>query len=255
MPRSTQSDIAPQQQAQIQPAQPGPIDLIRHVLDSGHDAHVAAAVVRDLMAMQREHQREQARQAYSQALAAFQAEVPAIAKDRKVRSRSGLAYEYAALEDIMQAIRPAMGKYGLSVRYEAETVDAGVAVTCYVTHGSHTESATVTVPIPQAAAGGVNDAQKYGMALSYGRRYALCCALGLVVGGEDQDAAGLGQAEEAITDEMVAAMQELIESTETDMQRMLSHYGVGSIAEMSMADYRSAMGILRQRAAQKWGDA
>ena len=58
---------------------------------------------------------------------------------------------------------------------------------CIVHHvEGHSERTAFPVPIDRAAR--MNDTQKVGSALTYGRRYALCAALGIVTAEEDDDA-------------------------------------------------------------------
>ncbi len=70
----------------------------------------------------------------------------------------------------------------------------GYLVACIVHHREgHSERTEFLVPIDVQAR--MNDAQKAGSALTYGRRYALCAALGIVTAEEDDD----GRATEAIS--------------------------------------------------------
>src|SRR5215469_12765256 len=140
-----------------------------------------------------------AREAFFEALSAFQADCPVIRKDKQALNRDGtVRYRYAALEDIMQAIVPFLRRHGLSVRFDSafEASPPAQLVTCIVNHrDGHSERSEFRAPLDGAP--GMSSMQVAASALTYGRRYALPNALGIVVGGEDDDgqtAAGRGVA-------------------------------------------------------------
>ena len=143
--------------------------------------------------MRAELKREEARSAFYEALASFQATVPHIDKARvaNVRPRNGSAYSYryADLAGIQRAIAPALVACGLSVTFDTAATPGGFLVTCNVHHiAGH--SACASFPVPIDTAGRMNPAQAAGSALTYGRRYALCAALGIVTAEDDDDAQG-----------------------------------------------------------------
>lgn len=162
-----------------------PVDYIALALERDNlDALERAISIRD---------RELEKQAESQgrrALAKFQAECPPIPKGKEVKNRDGsVRYTYAPLDEVLQAIRPAMAANGLSVRWESEDVDGGekIRVTCIVTHedGYQVRSPQVVEP---TSVSGTNSVQARGSAVTYGKRYSMQDALGIVPVGVDDDA-------------------------------------------------------------------
>lgn len=163
------------------------------------DRLMALAIERDadveklgsLMDLQERWEAKQARSEYFAALSRFQATVPPISRGREVKKRDGtLMYRYAPLDDVLKAIKPVLLECGLSYRWETESVEEELRVTCYVTHvAGHTE--TTSVSIPGIAGHGTNSAQDRGSAISYGKRYSLTNALGLQP-EDDDDAGSLG---------------------------------------------------------------
>ena len=139
-------------------------------------------------------------------LALFQANMPTLPKDS-----SGYGYKYTSLDAVVEAIRGDLSANGLSFVQMPDTppVEFGVSVglTTRLMHvsGQWLES-TLVIPVPQV--GKANEAQQYGAALTYARRYALTSMLG-VVADEDVDGATPTQApakpqpkkETAVTDE------------------------------------------------------
>jgi hypothetical protein len=151
-----------------------------------------------LMAMRRELVAEQARTAFFSALAGFQAECPVIPKTGEVKERGGqqVRYRFAPLDKIVSTIQPYLQKYELSYTFSA-TFDLDnyhLIAVCEVHHAlGHTEASEFRVPISKDNF--MNGAQHFGSASSYARRYALCNALGLLTGDEDDDANGAGKAQ------------------------------------------------------------
>lgn len=144
-----------------------------------------------LLAMAKDVRAEQARAAWHDAMAKFQAEAPVVNKSKKARvqTRTGGSYEYsyAPLEDLISAMRPVLAKYGLSVVFKTIVDKTHVEASADVAHqDGHVESCKFAVPIDLESR--MNAAQQVGSACTYARRYAYLSALGL--SPEDDDDAG-----------------------------------------------------------------
>lgn len=161
--------------------------LLMRAVESG----VPVESLERLMNMRRELLAEQARTAFFTALAGFQAECPVIQKTEAVKDRGGssVRYKFAPLDRIVSTIQPHLQKYELSYTFSAsfDLDNQHLIVNCEVHHAlGHTESSPFRVPI--ASDNFMNKAQHFGSASSYAKRYALCNALGLLTGDEDDDA-------------------------------------------------------------------
>lgn len=120
------------------------------------------------------------------ALAAFQAELPRVAKvnEAKVRSDKGnYVYSYADLTDVTEVAMPLLGKHGLSF-IATPTLRDGQFVLAYTLQ--HESGQDVGGVYPIAAA--LGNPQQVGSAITYARRYALCAVTGIAPGGDDDDA-------------------------------------------------------------------
>ena len=159
------------------------------------EANVPVEALERLLAMRAELKRELAREEFNRALAAFQADIPPITKTKVARietARGKYTYHYADIADIQRAIAPRMRDSGLSVTFDTTQEADTLTVTCIVHHvDGHSERTAFPVPIDRTAR--MNDTQKVGSALTYGRRYALCAALGIVTAEDDDDGQGAGQ--------------------------------------------------------------
>lgn len=115
--------------------------------------------------------------ALAAALAAAQAEMRSITKDRinpHFRNR------YATLDAILDAVRPTLAKHGLSLVQGASESAQGFHVETYLLHKSGEFIANV-VAVPVAK----QDAQGVGSALTYGRRYGVSALLALSTDEDD----------------------------------------------------------------------
>lgn len=111
------------------------------------------------------------------ALAKFQGEVKP-AKFDKVNP--AFKSRYATLAAIFDAIRAPLAKHGLAVMQMPEAHADGLALRTRLTHESgESEEFVSVVPI------GKRDAQGWGSALTYARRYGLSSALGIVADEDD----------------------------------------------------------------------
>ena len=102
-------------------------------------------------------------------------------------------YKYADLTSVIEAIKPALVKHNLFFTQCPEPVDGGVCIATHLYHvnGHNLPLGKLFVPANK------NDAQSFGSALTYARRYALVTAFGVPVEDDDGNAAARGQGQGA----------------------------------------------------------
>jgi hypothetical protein len=119
----------------------------------------------------------------AKALAAFQADMPVVAKNKtaKVPTKAGgsYSYTYADLADITEAAMPLLTKHGLSFACLPGVDEHGPKLTGTLLHTSG-ETLAGSLPIRGATP------QEVGSSLTYMRRYLLGCITGLVT-DDDED--------------------------------------------------------------------
>ena len=185
-------------------ARPGYANLIAMAVEKDVDIEK----LKQLMELENKWEEKQARKAFFLALSQFQSGLPEIGKRGKAgfdhkEGGGKTEYSFAKLEDIASAIRPGLSVHALSYRFEqiqtpGESFERqGITVTCVVTHSAgHSERMTMS-STPDTS-GKKNPIQAIASTVSYLRRYTLTGALGIVVGGEDDDAASTGDAVEEV---------------------------------------------------------
>lgn len=122
-----------------------------------------------------------AKQSYTADLAAMQAELPLVGKLGEGHNKA----KYARLEDINEAIRPTLQKYGFAVTFRTKQAEKTLTVTAILSHRmGHSEETDLILPLDTS--GSKNAVQAVGSTISYGKRYALCLLLNIST-GDDTD--------------------------------------------------------------------
>jgi hypothetical protein len=117
----------------------------------------------------------------NKALAAFQAELPPVAKAATADTGS-YRYDYADLEDVSKVVLPLLGKHGLAFTACPGVRDDGKQVLAYALVHASGEERCGQYLLPDKAS-----AQQMGSAITYARRYSLLAVTGVAPGGEDDD--------------------------------------------------------------------
>ncbi len=151
----------------------------------------SAETVERMMAIRRELNAEAAKQAFTDALAAFQKACPIIAKNKPVNNSQdkggGTRYYFAPLDYIITQVRDLITEHGFSYRFDSKTTGQIIEVKCIVTHNAgHSESSSFQSTTDKPP--GANQQQGFASGLSYAKRYAFCLAFGIQTGDEDDDA-------------------------------------------------------------------
>lgn len=120
------------------------------------------------------------------ALSDFSAEVPNIKKNDLGKNLINQSYHYAKIEDIQNAIKPSLQKFGLVYRFNQKQRGNFVTVQCVITHkNGYSQSTTMSALIHETNA--LVSEQQTATTTSYLKRYTLSNALGLTIEGVDND--------------------------------------------------------------------
>jgi hypothetical protein len=116
----------------------------------------------------------------AKALAAAQAEM---ANPRFDSSNPHFRNNFASLASVRNAVVPVLAKHGICMTQDIQTVEKGIACTTILTHASGQQMRFGPLVMPASKP----DAQGFGSAATYARRYSLMAVAG-VVGDDDDDA-------------------------------------------------------------------
>lgn len=152
-------------------------------------SNVPVETLERLLAMRTQIKAEQAKEAFTAAMAKFQGECPVIKKTKEVISGGRTIYKYAPIESIILQVRDPLRDNGFSYAFEqvlsAETVKVG----CVVTHSlGHSNTTWMEVRLGTKT-GVMSNSQQDAAASTFAKRYAFCNAFGILTGDEDTDGA------------------------------------------------------------------
>jgi len=182
------------------------------------------------------------------ALAVAQGRIHGAVKDS---SNPHFRSQYSDLASVIGAIRGPFAEHGLSyIQGPGQLIDGCVMLTTRICHSSgQWVETTTSVPV----AGKVINAQAYGSALTYARRYALQAMAGVPSVDDDgnaasapseaADAAGAGSA-------TMKTLKSLLEGSQADVAAFLRYVGAESLQSMSEAQAKRGIAALKQKQAR-----
>jgi hypothetical protein len=134
--------------------------------------------LRELMELQREWQRDNARSAYTLAMVELKRNLPSVLDRDRIVSYGKTSFRFTTLSHAMEAVTPHLNAYGFSLTWIPTTSDGMVRVTCRLTHiDGHYEETTMSAP-PDTS-GSKNPIQAIGSTQSYLERYTALALLGI----------------------------------------------------------------------------
>ncbi len=138
--------------------------------------------LRELLAVQKEWEANEARKAFAMALVALKRDLPTVIdRDMKVDYQSAkgrTTYTHASLAGAMDAITGPLTQHGFSLAWKPSTGNAGVSVTCRLTHAAgHFEEGSLTAPADTS--GSKSPSQAIASTITLLQRYTALSLLGI----------------------------------------------------------------------------
>lgn len=196
-----------------------------------------------LMAMHERMQAKQAEQQYTEALAAMQQELPAIAERGDANGR----YSYALWEDINERLKPILAKHGFALTFRTPRNEKGVEVEGVLSHrGGHSERTSMLLPADTS--GNKNAVQAVASSVSYGKRYTAGALLNFTTHGEDDDAF-TAAAPVLITEAQSKQLKSLLDKCSDKAQTAFSSIH-GTPEQVTKDDFDRVLAMLKKSADQ-----
>lgn len=174
-----------QGQTAIQRAAVTPMELLQVAVSQGADIDKLAK----LMDLQERWEKNEARKAFVQAMNQFKSDLPDILKNRHVRfqtSKGVTEYDHATIDQVCDALIPALSKYNLHHRWKVAQDNGKIRVTCVITHEmGHSEETTMEASPDDS--GGKNAIQAISSSTTYLERYTFLAGTGTAAKGTDTD--------------------------------------------------------------------
>lgn len=154
-------------------ARPNVGQLLEAIVKAGVTPESAAAV-KELVMLQEHQQDRDARQQWIQAFMAAKTKCKTIRAESKVEIQGKVAWEYAKLPALLDAIEPICENHGLSISFDSSRDGAIVTGRCIVYHvAGHSESRSCSMTIANATGklpdiGAVTTCQRKALMLMFG---------------------------------------------------------------------------------------
>lgn len=164
--------------------------------------------IKEMMAIQREWEADEARKAFNEAFAAFKAEAVEVIKRKQVdfaTQKGRTQYKHAELSDVVEAVGPALSRHGFSWSWTPEQKNGRIFITCTLLHRLGHEK-SVTLDAPADDSGGKNTIQAIVSTTTYLERHTLKAVCGISEKGDDNDGAGADDAAFELRDEWISKM-------------------------------------------------
>ena len=179
-------------------------------------------------------------------IAALAKALPELESAKKNKANPAFKSKYADLAAVIEALEP-IRKHGLWYRQVLHESADGVNVeTIYIHEGGDTLSAgSLYMPATK------RDAQGFGSALTYARRYSLQAAFGLAT--EDDDGNAAVKSAPAVSQPISAAewgiITDLITQTSTDAKAFCEAFKISSVKDLLTSDFDRARSMLNKKLA------
>jgi ERF superfamily protein len=238
--------------------------LMEVISRAASDPNADADKMERLLGMYERITAQQAKMAYTSALAEMQPNLPVI--DRKGRItvpakagfHEGHSTPYALWEDVNDAIRPVLHDYGFALSFRIGLADDGkITVTGVLSHREgHQEETTIT--LMHDSSGSKNAVQAVGSSTSYGKRYTAMALLN-ITSRAPMDKDDDGDAADPnfwITEEQVADLVALMEEVGAHRDKFCNFLKVDTLARLPKKRFQEAVKALeaKRKAAPKKDD-
>lgn len=221
-----------------------PMEILLQAISSGADLER----LRTLMDLQERWEANNARKAFVAAMAAFKAEPINIFKSKQVNIPGGARFAHATLADVVDGACAAMGKHGLSHKWETSQASNSITVTCVITHElGHSERTTLTAPPDNS--GKKNAIQEIASTVTYLERYTLVAACGLAAKDIDDDGNKSVPAA-TLSQEQIANIEALLTEVKADTNKFLRWCRVDSVDQILAKNYSAVVREIERKRAQ-----
>ena len=186
-----------------------------------------------MMDLQARWEANEARKAFTVAMAGFKAEPITIYKAKNVsfttRDGDTTSYNHAELSDVTDGVGPALAKHDLAYRWNIHQDGGAIKVDCILTHArGHFEM--VTLQAAPDASGKKNAIQQVASTTTYLQRYTLLAITGMSTKGMDDDG------RQGASSEGTAAVQQTIKE---GPEREAANKEASDVAAMGAEKFRA----------------
>jgi hypothetical protein len=216
------------------------------------DPNISAEKLQIVLQEQRAILADLRKERFQAAFVAMSAEMPKVNKHGIVDlttkdGRKFGSYKFARWEDMDEAIRPILQKFGFALTFsETPTANSNIQLRGELMHtDGHFISSERTMPPDRGP--GRNDLQAQGSAISYAKRYLAEELCNIVRKGEDDD--GRRAVPKPIAPDQVKELQTLLKAIKTQPDTFLRLFVTGceTLEDIQERDYPRLINALREK--------
>lgn len=172
----------------------------------------------------------------------------------KTSSNPHFKSRYADLAACVEAVIDSLNDNGIALIQQTHECDNGVIVETTFIHESGEVFSAGKLHVPASK----HDAQGYGSALTYARRYSLMAAAGIAPEDDDGNAATARpspppvqrKADPKVGADELKTITELANKTNTDLSAIAKAYGIPSINDLPLSKTAEVVARLQKKAAE-----
>ncbi|WP_375664432.1 ERF family protein, partial [Bartonella sp. CL50QHWL] len=222
--------------------------VMERILNKALDSDVDMDRLERLLDLREQEIKRQERQNFVRDLSAVQMAYKNIEQNAINKHTNS---KYATLDQYIDAVKDGLATYKFALFYRIKNqTEKNVTIEITLSHPSGNEISTEgTFPIDST--GSKNSIQSLGSTLTYARRYLLGMLLNLASKEDDTD--GQMQAKEddtnnqKVSSKQIKQIEELIEQTESDKNKLLSYAKVEKLTDMSCETADDVLKILESK--------
>lgn len=229
------------------PAQNSAVSIIQHALASGADP----ATLRELLAVRREWEADEARKSFNRAMTECQKQLPVVVKFNARNSHTNS--DYVKYDELMKVCKPVMSRNGITISAGEKPCDRDgfILVVATVRHeDGHSEEYCRYAPIDNLGPkGNATKSLLHGCqsSMSYMLRKLVESIFGIAESGDDDDGHIAGT--NYVTREQVEEMQKLLaKCPDGTLASLLSFAGCESVETVPQAKFSQALKALSAKA-------
>lgn len=204
--------------------------------------------LKELAQLQREWKADRAREAFVRAMNEFRKETLTVEKTKAVRFKPDgpVAYKHATLANAVDVVAPALGRHGLSHRWETKQDGTAITVTCVITHemGHSIQNSLTASP---DTSGSKNAIQAVGSTVSYLQRYTFLAITGLATKDQDTDGVPTGA---TIDETQAAELQKLMDEigiVGPRKDKMFEVWRITKLTDILVKDFEACKTIIEKK--------
>lgn len=197
---------------------------------------------------------QNAKAAYTSALASMQPTLPVIDRRGRIEvpakdNKPGHSTPYAKWEDINDAIRPMLAEHGFGLSFRiGHAQDGKITVTGVLAHrDGHQEETTIT--LMHDSSGSKNSVQAVGSSVSYGKRYTAMALLNITSRAPveaDDDGRG-ADPNFYVNQDQLDELHALMDEVKADRAGFLKFMGVSALKDIPAKQFQKALTALQAK--------